>query len=56
MAQFIDIEEEEVKKQRLLQELYTLNDEYNEFVRRMDRKLDIILSKVESLHESETVQ
>lgn len=54
MAQF-NIDEEQVKKAKLLQELYELNDEYNSFVIKMDKKLDVVLSKVESLHESENI-
>jgi len=50
MAQF-NIDEEEVKKEKLLEELYKLNDEYNNFVQYMDKKLDVVISKVESLNE-----
>lgn len=52
MAHLNIIEEEEVRKEKLLQELYTLNDEYNDFVVKMDKKLDSVLSKMETLHES----
>ena len=54
MAQFNIIEEDE-QKRRLLQELYELNDEYNKFVVNMDKKLDLVLSKVESLYESKDI-
>lgn len=53
MAQF-NIEEE-ATKEKLLQELYTLNDEYNKFVKYMDRKLDCVISKMEGLHECEDI-
>jgi len=54
MAHFNIIEEDEQKK-RLLQELYELNDEYNKFVVTMDKRLDVVLSKVESLYESKNI-
>ena len=55
MAQFNIIYEETEQKRRLLIELYELNDEYNNFVRGMDKKFDSILSKMESLNESENI-
>lgn len=54
MAQFNILTEEE-QKAKLLQELYELNDEYNKFVINMDKKLDIVLSKVESLYEGTNI-
>lgn len=51
MAQLHIIEEDDVKTVRLLKELYELNDEYNEFVASMDKKLDRVLSKMEVLSE-----
>jgi len=50
MAQF-NIEEED-QKELLLQELYKLNDEYNTFVVSMDRKLDTVVGKMETLNET----
>lgn len=44
-----NIEEEDVKRDRLLEELYRLNDEYNNFVQHMDKKLDVVISKMEGL-------
>ena len=55
MAQFNTIDEEQQQKEKLLQELYKLNDDYNDFVKSMDKKLDIVLSKVESLHAETSV-
>ena len=55
MAQFNIIEEEE-QKERLLQELYQLTDEYNRFVTDMDKKFDSVISRMESLHESDGIQ
>jgi len=54
MAQ-CNIDEDSKKKEKLLEELYKLNDEYNTFVRYMDTKLDMVISKVESLNESENI-
>jgi len=54
MAHFNIIEEEEQKKQ-LLEELYKLNDEFNEFVQTMDIKLDRVIGKMESLYEDENI-
>ena len=45
MAQFNIIEEEE-QKEKLLQELYELTDEYNKFVIQMDRKFDSVISRM----------
>jgi len=55
MAQFKMIKEEE-QKEKLLEELYTLNDEYNQFVKKMDKRLDLIISKTENLNEIDDFQ
>ena len=54
MAQFNIIEEEE-QKERLLQELYELTDEYNKYVIKMDKKFDSVISRMECIHESTNI-
>ena len=55
MAHFNIIEENEEEKEKLLEQLYTLNDEYNQFVKSMDKKFDVVLSKMECLNEGERI-
>ena len=54
MAQF-NINEEDVQKEKLLQELYELTDEYNLFVVKLDKRLDKVISKMECLNEGENI-
>jgi hypothetical protein len=49
------IKSEEEVREKLLQEIYVLTDEYNKFVVQMDKKLDSVVSKLEGLHEDKTV-
>lgn len=54
MDQFDTLDEEHQKK-NVLRELYTLTDEYNQYIRNMDARLDIVLSKMEKLNENGNV-
>jgi hypothetical protein len=39
------------EKQQLLEEVYSLTDEYNKFVKGMDKRMDRVLSRMEALVE-----
>jgi hypothetical protein len=39
------------EKEQLLEEVYSLSDEYNVFVKNTDKKMDRILSRMEALVE-----
>jgi hypothetical protein len=39
------------EKQQLLEEVYLLTDEYNKFVKGMDKRMDRVLSRMEVLVE-----
>jgi hypothetical protein len=47
----LKLKREKKEKQQLLEEVYVLTNEYNTFVKSMDKKFDRVLSRMEALVE-----
>ena len=53
IAKTLELKRKNKKQKILLQKVYTITDEYNKFVKDMDKQLDDIILQLESITEDE---